>query len=112
MKVTIHERPKGIILHADLNASTEIALPEVEVEVIQGRTTTDDEALAGKRFQKLGLYSKPITDSETAEKAVRELLRIKELVSREERMRLSKLKAVVSYIEKALKEEGVEVEVD
>ena len=113
MKVTIHKRPKGIVVYADLSVGVEITLPEVEVEVMEGRTSTDDEALAGRRsFQKLGLYSRPITDSETAEKAVKELLEIRELVLREERMQASKLKAVASYIEEALKEEEVEVEVD
>jgi len=112
MKVSIYKRPKGVVLTAEQSAEVEVRIPEVTTEVIEGRTTADDEALKGERpFQKLDLIG-TVVDSETAEKAVRELLKIRELVVWEEKLKLGKLETVAEFISKALKDEGVDVEVD
>jgi len=112
MKVSLYRRPKGIVLTATQDTEVEVKIPKITTKVVEGRTTADDEVLAGKRFfQRLDLVG-TVTDSETAEKAVRELVKIRELVLKEERMKLNKLEAVMEYMEKTLKDEGIGVKVE
>ena len=114
MKVTILRGTKGVTLKVIKDLEAEVEFKDgIELGVFEGMNVHDDEALAGKRsFQRLSLISTPICDSETAEKAVEELLELKKKLELLESVKVSKINALAGFFAKVLKEEeGFEVEV-
>ena len=113
MKVTILRGVKGVTLRVIKDLEAEVELNGIELDVFEGMNTYDDEALKGERsFQRLSLISTPICDSETAEKAVKELLELKKKLELLESVKVSKINTLAGFFAKVLKEEeGFEVEV-
>jgi len=118
MRVKVSRKSENVVLEVTVDLEVEVAFKDrVELEVLRGKYSYDKESLeGGKSFAKLELVSKPISDSETAEKAVEELMKLKSELERMVVMKTrkinTKINALAGFFAEALKEEGIETEVD